>query len=294
MDFLKTQLKRIKWVVKFVRAIRLGRWWALDLFLKAGLLIRSPIVRLQRSELGPIVCLTSFPDRLPFAWAAIESIFQQTRKPRRIVLILSALQFPGRRLPLLIRWQKLRGLEILWTADDQKSFKKLIPVLKSQSPCDVVTVDDDSIYHNDLLESLGRGVKEYPGHIVGARGWNINWEQSIPADYLQFSRASAYMPSEDVLLTGVGGIAYPASIFDVSELSAYSIAEELCPTADDIWFWAALRNGGYRFVSLDKRSYKENFSTRRTSKLTDINWDKGGNNEALKAVTEYFGLRQRH
>lgn len=291
MHFFRSQLKRIKWLVKIVHAVRFGRWWAVDRFVKAKLLVRSPIVWLQKSETGPVVCLTSFPGRLAFVWASIESIFQQGCKPRRIVLVLSELQFPGRRLPLLIRWQQWRGLEILWTVDDKKSFKKLIPFISSDSPCDVITIDDDAIYYKGLIDSLNRGLKEYSGDVVGFRGWNINWEGSTPADYLRFPRAPSHMPGEDILLTGVGGIAYPASVFDVSDLTAYSLAKELCPTADDIWFWAALRNSGYRFVSLDKRSYRENFSTRRTSKLADVNLDKGCNNAALRAVTEYFGLR---
>ena len=283
-------LKQFQLLRALVKASRLLRNFAVDRCLKLFLLIKSPAVRLENSADEIIVSLTSFPARLPFAWASIESIMQQSRKPGRVILVLASPQFPQRRLPYLIRWQVFRGLEIRWVNVDSKSFKKLIPVLKDQGSRRVVTVDDDVIYDQHLLEVLSSEAMSNPECVIGTRGWAVTWENGAPTDYLGFKRPSNRYACEDTLLTGVGGIMYPPSIFNVPDLCDYETARKLCPTADDIWFWSVLRAHGYKFLSLEKQVHRENFSARRTVRLTDVNWHGGGNNAALRAVAEYLKL----
>ena len=82
----------------------------------------------------------------------IESIFQQTLKPNRIILWLQR-DLESVNLPITLRLQQRRGLEIRY-CDDIRSYKKTYSYFRTLSRCDVITVDDDVLYKYDMIENL--------------------------------------------------------------------------------------------------------------------------------------------
>ena len=92
-----------------------------------------------------IVSLTSFPEALPFAAQAIRSILEGSVLPDKIVLYLTAQQFPGGKTTSDL--QDLLNLnsifEVRFYNQIIGSYTKLIPALQDFPNEIIVTVDDD-------------------------------------------------------------------------------------------------------------------------------------------------------
>ena len=185
-----------------------------------------------------IISLTSYPGRIDNAWLTIESLFWQTYTYNSIVLVLSTQEFKGRELPKSIRQQIRRGLKILWTDQIFKSFGKFIPASQEYHEKYIVTFDDDIIYEKWRLEKLVRMSRKYPNAIIGHRGYVVPINNGVISGcYNTWPRANIKTPSDRCFLTGVGGIIYPLNKELRDKMSNYTIASQLCPAADDIWFW---------------------------------------------------------
>ncbi|MDR0763178.1 MAG: hypothetical protein LBF01_01600, partial [Bacteroidales bacterium] len=100
-----------------------------------------------------IVSLTTHGKRIYEVYLAIESILRQTLKPNKIILWLSKNKFNENNIPLILKKQQQRGLEIAF-CEDVKSYTKLIPTLQMYPQAVIITVDDDILYPFDLIENL--------------------------------------------------------------------------------------------------------------------------------------------
>ena len=61
-----------------------------------------------------VVALTSYPKRIVHAWRSVETILRQDTHVGPVVLVLAEEDFPRREIPVRLRRQTTRGLEILW------------------------------------------------------------------------------------------------------------------------------------------------------------------------------------
>lgn len=243
-----------------------------------------------------VVALTSYPARILTVHRTIESLRRQSLAPSRIVLALSTDEFPDRRLPpQLVRLQS-RGLELIWSPGNLKSYKKLIPVRARYPGETIVTVDDDVIYSRDFLRDLWEASELRPTSIIGHRGWEIGAEESgrlLP--YRSLNPATPVSPPELILLTGVGGIVYPAGSLPDELLQDADLARKVCPRADDIWFWALARVKGTTIYCLG--THPEPFriieALRGSEKLGLQNVLGGGNDAQLGRAIAHFGLRDQ-
>ncbi|MFL1483630.1 hypothetical protein [Marinobacter sp. LN3S78] len=241
-----------------------------------------------------VVSLTSFPARIDDVWITIESIFQQHYKPSRVVLVLAEPEFPGRRLPRSIERQVARGLEILWVPHNTRSYKKLLPVRHKYPDSAIVTLDDDIIYEPWRLGRLGAHSREHPGSIIGFRGREVCLRDVAGfRPYMDWPLATLNTPPYRTLLTGVGGILYPPGVMDGDMLFDMASAQELAPTADDIWFWAVALSSG---VPVRCLGYQEHIAIRMNdieNSLQKINCDEGRNDRQLAAVANAYNLWDR-
>ena len=232
---------------------------------RAGILYRDLAYRSRMARLqllpGPslpavenpalIVSVTSFPARIENAWITIETIFRQRLKPDRIVLVLSEEEFADRKLPERIERQRARGLEILWSPGNMRSFKKLLPVRERYPEAVIVVVDDDVLYEPWILPQLVAAHRRNPGAIIGHRGRVPRLEQGRLAPYATWPMANRETPHDRVLLTGAGGILFPPHVLPDAELLDYETARQLCPHADDVWFWAIALKAGVPRICLN-------------------------------------------
>lgn len=194
-----------------------------------------------KSEL--IVSLTSVGKRIQSVSTTIESIMRGSIKPNRIVLWLDKTP-ESADLPVALLNQMNRGLEIYYTDENIRSYTKLIPSLKKYPDAHIITIDDDVIYNNNLIENLLREAKKSPNNIIANRVHQILLDkQGRPLPYnnwLWEKTLNAISPRN--FLTGVGGVLYPPHCLD-SEVFNKNVFCDICKYADDIWFFAmALKN----------------------------------------------------
>lgn len=133
-------------------------------------------------------------------------------------------------------------VEILQGGEDLGPIMKLLPATKSvkalgDANAIVVTVDDDTGYHPDLLGQLIKNAIIYDV-AIGSKGvnidfWNISreiWPQgtdSRPGCY------SGFDVSYCDVFEGYGSIAYPVKWVDVELLTLLSKVSKACKTSDD-------------------------------------------------------------
>ncbi|MBB3188790.1 hypothetical protein [Halomonas cerina] len=191
-----------------------------------------------------VVSLTSFPARIHHAWITVETLFQQEFKPWKVVLVLAEEEFPEKKLPKRLRAQTERGLEVLWTKRNTRSYKKLLPTRNHYPDATIVTFDDDVYYEPWRLGQLVEASRRYPESVIGHRGREVTLGRTGLLPYIEWKYATLSTPSHRTLLTGVGGILYPPHILDHDLLLDRKRAMRYCPTADDIWFWAVCLKSG--------------------------------------------------
>ncbi|MFV5685828.1 hypothetical protein ACM55I_10280 [Flavobacterium sp. GB2R13] len=187
-----------------------------------------------------IVSLTSFPERMYDIHFTLHSLLNQNLKPDKIILWLGEEEFPNKEkdIPEMVLNMKQNGLTIKW-CEDIKSYKKLIYALNNYPRDIIVTADDDVYYQKKWLELLYESYKREPLNIHCHRASRIQFDDAkdiLPYKHWQSeikSKSASYLN----FLTGCGGVLYPPGCF-YHDVSTKEYFMKLCPTADDIWFWA--------------------------------------------------------
>jgi hypothetical protein len=236
-----------------------------------------------------IVSLTSYPARIQHAWIPIEQMLRHASVDR-VVLVLGDDEFGTRDLPRRLVAQQRRGLEIMWIPRSADSYNKLVPTVLAYPDAIIVTIDDDARYAPWTVPELLDSAREHPGTIVGHRGWEVASRDGELLPYNRWARATLSTPPERVFLTGVGGVLYPPGALPTDLVTDLGLARRLCPTSDDVWFWAVARAAGVPVHCLDAPSHRGLFRQRRTPKLEDVNRGERRNDAQIAAVVAHFGL----
>ncbi len=176
----------------------------------------------------------------------LQSIEKQTLNPDKIFLYLSEEPyildsgFKNKKITNLNLLKFIKDtpiIEIKWVKNIG-SYRKLLPLLKEkwQDDCIIITIDDDTIYHNKLIENL---VNDYYNHkcVIGYRGFtpllnkieNFNYKKKD-----KLKEISLYN-----FLTGKGGILYKPEFFYKTKNLIFNekIYLNTCDKQDDIWFY---------------------------------------------------------
>jgi hypothetical protein len=185
-----------------------------------------------------IVSLTTYSKKIYDVFLVVESIFEQTLKPDKLILWLAEDEFKESDIPLLLKKQQERGLEIAY-CKDIKSYKKLIPTLQKYPEDIIITVDDDVMYPVDLIENLTKACHVDPSCIHYYKGWKMTFDRHGKLHpYHKWQVNNSYNDRSFVTLpTGVKGILYPPHCF-YQDVTREDLFMKLCPLADDIWFKA--------------------------------------------------------
>ena len=122
------------------------------------------------SEPRIVVSLTSYPARIHSVYRVIDNILSQTRKPDRILLWLAESQFPEkeRNLPGELMKETERGLEIRWCRD-LRPHKKYLYAMKEFPEDILITVDDDLVYPDDMIDVLYQSYVKHPRAVSAMR-----------------------------------------------------------------------------------------------------------------------------
>lgn len=192
-----------------------------------------------------IVSLTSYPDRIKMVGQAIQTIYDQTLSPDKVILWLALSQFPHTYEDLpeeLLTLVKEKNLEIQW-CEDLKPHKKYFYAFQQYPDALIVTIDDDAYYHNHLIENLYNSYLLHPNAVSAARAHLMAvtdsgkllpykcWPMAIDAFLLQ--------PSMQLCAVGVGGVLYPTILFSkLTKLFDKEAIIKTCLYADDLWLKA--------------------------------------------------------
>jgi len=219
-----------------------------------------------------IVSLTSFPEAIPFAVPAIQSILGGNILPDKIVLYLTFSQFPDSKIPHNLQElaNKNSVFEIRNYDEDIRSYRKLIPALKDFPNAIIVTVDDDVLYHKNMLCDLLQLHKKIPNVIIAHRAKEIK----LNAPYRKWKKYRWYHFltkklnfSFKNIQTGVGGVLYPPNSLNREMLDS-KIFKEIAPTTDDIWFWAAAVASGTKIMPFPFGKYNKPRGLGKPKKLS--------------------------
>lgn len=240
----------------------------------------------------PLICsMTSFPARINDVWVSIETLFRQTKKADSIILWLSKEQFRGVELPDSIKRCQSKGLKIRWVDEDLRSHKKYFYVLQEAIDSDIVLVDDDIYYPEQLLENLLDMSKRHPGSICATRVHKMKYEGETLMPYSKWIHnynPSVESASDSFFFTSGAGTLIPTSILP-SETFNDEVFKRICFFADDVWLNMMARKAGAKVFTNDKFDKDEiSVCNSQKVKLVNTNVGAGGNDRQIQLVMEYI------
>lgn len=185
-----------------------------------------------------IVSMTSIPSRIDKVWITVESLLRQTYKPDKIILWLAEDEFRGIKLPEQIKKQQRWGLQICY-CENLRSYKKFYYTAKNYPGDYIVTVDDDIIYAENMLETLVETYKKNPGCIICNRSHYIKkYSEGLRAynSWVKYKERKCIedKPSFYNFFTGCAGNMFPMFMLSKKVLDKDAFME-LAPYADDVW-----------------------------------------------------------
>ena len=242
-----------------------------------------------------IVSLTTHGQRLYDVYLAIESVMQGTVLPNRILLWLPE-ELRETVLPIYLQRQVKRGLEIVY-CPDQRSYTKLLPSLLHYPDANIVTIDDDILYPADMLEHLVEMHRQHPTDIC------CNVLHPLPSPISSktrhLMRGLPFVESYGEAMSryffeGYAGILYPSHCFS-DEVFNDGVYQQICPTADDIWFSAmAMINGVTARCAYPHLGQYKAMTIPHVQDVGLQNINTYGpemNDVQLRAVFEHYGLK---
>lgn len=194
-----------------------------------------------------IVSLTTYGKRLYDVAVTIESIMQGSMKPNKIILWLEE-DMQDEILPITLQNQMKRGLEVMY-CKDIRSYKKLIPTLQKYSESIVITIDDDLLYHYDLVEKLVNTHKKFPKYIIANRIHRIVLDNTgRPTGYMKWKWCDNPTDNSPLnFFTSGGGTLFPPNAFP-PEVMDEDVFLDICKYADDVWWNAMALKAGTRVI----------------------------------------------
>ena len=242
------------------------------------------------SERKLLLSLTSYPARIQYVPQVIETLRAQTRPADRILLYLSADQFPGREedLPEALRGAVSDAQVCLrWVSGDLKPHKKYFYAFREFPEDFIVTVDDDVLYEPTLLEKLWEMHLQYPGAVVAGRTHLITVDSAgQPLPYRLWLRNVLGVPegpSLQLFAVGIGGVLYDPKLFP-QELFREDAIRETCLKADDLWLKAMELKAGIPVVHSDASEFLRIIPGSQESSLYQVNLEQDQNDACLSAI----------
>jgi len=244
-----------------------------------------------------IVSLTSFPGRMYDIHYCLYSLLNQTIKPDAVVLWLAEEQFPNKEkdVPPEVLHLFQNGLTIKWF-ENIGSYKKLIPSLREYPNDIIVTADDDIYYPENWLALLYNSYVEEPTYIHCHRAHRIKCSQYGSVDkYNEWEKEIVNnIPSFFNFSTGGSGVLYPAKSLYKDALK-HDLFMDLCPTADDVWFWAmaVLQGTKIKIVnnnisSLTYINPERELRLNQEITLSQLNVLQNKNDEQINNILDYY------
>ncbi|OUN99911.1 hypothetical protein B5F97_15005 [Bacteroides clarus] len=241
-----------------------------------------------------VVSLTTFGKRIHDVAFTIESIMEQTMKANRIILWLD-FSFENKILPIQLEKLKDRGLEIYYCRDI-RSYKKIIPTLQLCPNDAIITIDDDLLYENDIIERLINAYLTDMQYIYCSRYHEISFDKNgILKPYCSWNWCGKNtQPSHLHFATTGAGTLFPPHCLD-DEVFNEEVFKKLCFSADDVWINCMAAKKGTLIKKIETHNAKgEDYLVNEDMQdigLFNTNISIENNNDKqLKAVFEKYDI----
>lgn len=182
-----------------------------------------------------IVSLTSYGERLKTVNICIKSLLDQTLRPDEIRLYLGT-DVTDEMIPDQLEKLQLYGVKIIRNCEDIKPHKKYFFAMQDSPDDIIITVDDDMMYDDILVEYLYKAHEEFPECIICTKARKIlRKPDGTLEEYLKWPELDLCKePTYQGLPTGVGGVLYPPGSLSRRGFDL-NLIKKLCLEADDIW-----------------------------------------------------------
>ena len=236
-----------------------------------------------------IVSLTSFPPRYKTIMPCLKSLLMQTEKPDKIIVWLYQKDFPiTDDMTALSQY----GVEYRSVTEDLRPHKKYFYAMKEFPRDIIITVDDDVIYPENLIENLVRTHKKYPDCVVANRVHKIVKKHDgslFSYNHWIHNYTGTEKPRFDLITTGVGGVLYPPACLDARCFDAELIKKH-CLGADDIWLKTMELLRGTKVVwAKNKCPLPYIIEDSQEVALVGENVDQSKNDRYIEAMQKMFG-----
>lgn len=247
----------------------------------------------QKYDKEIVISLTTFPARYETAVLTLESILRQSMKPNKILLWLTKEENPEQKIPEPFRPYVDKGVQICFSDSNLMPHNKSFHTAKLDADRYIITVDDDILYSEKLIERLYTTYKANPVNTIVCElaHWITLDEAGLPKPYDQWDWEAKGIsgPSHRLMAKGVGGVLYPPDFFRDGYFDEDTI-RRTCPMADDLWlkFQEVVR--GYVVVKT-RRYAKQVFTADVRSQKVSLNSKNNGekrNNVQLGNLIEEF------
>lgn len=233
-----------------------------------------------------IVSMTSFPARIGNLWIVLDSVFHQTIRPSKIVLVLTLEEFPNGMdaVPHSLKRFLHKGLEIVFVNENLRCHNKYRYALDKYRDCDVITLDDDLYYWPDTIERLWQLRRKNDKCICGNRALKVNVSQG------KVSYSHVYKEhGMDIMVQGVGGVLYPP-MFRPKELFNQKVVRRLCLSADDNWLRVQETLAGIEAVTGDNYPHPLTLIKSQSLALWHKNIGEGQSNMIMERLLKHYNL----
>lgn len=253
-------------------------------------IIRNLFLRFQTPK-EVIVSLTSYPARIDNLQPTLDSIFQQTHKPDKIVLWLAESEFTRKEedLPAYLNQLAKDGKIIIEWCHDLKPHKKYFYALQKYKNSIVITIDDDLLFNETMIERLLASYAKFPHAISAMRTHLMRRNKDKFAKYNQFIKEQNLIvdaPSMLLLSTNGAGSLFPPNIFKQQYFDE-ELIKKLCLYTDDLWIKAMSVLSGAPVVQIPNFNPLKVVKKSQQNALYKENVQMGGNDVCLENICQW-------
>ena len=243
-----------------------------------------------------IVSMTSYGRRISscVVYYSLVSVLRQSVQPDKVTLWIDKTKWSEENLPRKLKSLISKGVEYKF-CEDVRSYTKLVPALKEFPNDIIITLDDDIIYPKNTIQQLYDEYRKHPDAICCLNPLEVRVVDGIPGKYETWNELESNIQDNVMVFPcGVEGILYPPHTLS-HVVTREDLFKNLCPLADDIWFWfcGCLNNTKRRGIRKSKATYSFDALYQyfhKGSALTHSNRFEHANDRQFKSLFEYYGV----
>ena len=183
-----------------------------------------------------IVSLTSYPPRFNNIHLCLKSLLCQSMKADKIIVWFGS-DTDETKLTEKMKELQRYGIEYRYDRKHNlKPHKKYFYAMQEFPDDIVITVDDDSVYPHNTIESLYNSYRNHPNCVSARRVHKMTFRNGALDTYDNWKKEyrKERKESHKLVAVGVGGVLYPPRCLPIDTFDIDTI-NELCLGADDIW-----------------------------------------------------------